>query len=150
MTSVLDLAARVRRAKRVYLIGNGGSFANAAHIANDLLLCGVRAHTLDAAALTASANDHGYASVFERWIATVGEAGDLLIALSGSGTSPNILRAVAAAERIGMDVHLETNYLTEADMQGSEELQVSLGHALMKELQEKPTMVKPVGKSANQ
>jgi D-sedoheptulose 7-phosphate isomerase len=135
--SVLDLAARVRRAKRVYLIGNGGSFANAAHIANDLLLCGIRAHTLDAAALTASANDHGYASVFERWIGTVGEAGDLLIALSGSGTSPNILRAVAKAQALGMDVHLETNYLVEADMQGSEELQVSLGHALLRVLSEK-------------
>ena len=82
-----DLYSAVRRAKRVYLIGNGGSYANAAHIANDLLAAGVRAYTLDPASLTASANDYGYESVFERWIDTVGEAGDLLIGLSGSGKS---------------------------------------------------------------
>lgn len=129
-----DLAARVRAARRVYVIGNGGSYANAAHIVNDLLMCGVKAYTLDAASLTASANDHGYEGVFERWLGVVGEAGDLLIALSGSGRSPNILRAIEKARAIGMDVHLETDYLRERDMQASEEAQVALGHAIMREL----------------
>jgi FkbM family methyltransferase len=129
-----DLAARVRAARRVYVIGNGGSYANAAHIVNDLLMCGVKAYTLDAASLTASANDYGYEGVFERWLGVVGEAGDLLIALSGSGRSPNILRAIEKARAIGMDVHLETDYLRELDMQASEEAQVALGHAIMREL----------------
>ena len=81
----MKLAEAVRNARRVYLIGNGGSYANAVHVANDLLSVGVRAYTLDPASLTASANDFGYETVFSRWISVVGEKGDLLVALSGSG-----------------------------------------------------------------
>lgn len=132
MSDALNLAARVKAARRVYVIGNGGSFANAAHICNDLLNVGVRAYTLDPATLTASANDHGFDTVFARWLATVGEPGDMLLALSGSGTSPNILRAIDKAREIGMDFHLETNYLRTMDMQASEEAQLYLGHFLMR------------------
>lgn len=89
--------------KHIYIIGNGGSYANAVHIANDLQMVGLKAYTLDAASLTASANDYGYETVFERWIEVVGEKGDLLIALSGSGRSPNILRALTVANQKGME-----------------------------------------------
>ena len=130
----MKLAEAVKKAKRVYLIGNGGSYANAAHIANDLLSVGVRAYTLDAASLTASGNDHGYDTVFARWLKVVGEPGDLLIALSGSGRSPNILAALNEAKRIGMDTHLVSWYLNGIDMQASEEEQISIGHDLMKSL----------------
>lgn len=133
----MTLPERVRKAKRVYLIGNGGSYANASHIANDLISAGVRAYTLDAATLTAVANDYSYALVFAHWIRTVGEKGDLLIALSGSGTSPNIMEAMAAARDIGMDVELVTNYLKKADMQESEEIQIELGHDLWRALKRK-------------
>lgn len=136
MTDSKALAARVRAAGRVYIIGNGGSFANAGHICNDLLMCGIRAFVIDPATLTASANDHGYETVFERWIGTVGERGDLLIALSGSGTSPNIIRAMAKARELGMDVHLETRFLRGTDMQCSEEEQIRVGHDLMRELRQ--------------
>lgn len=124
----------VKKAKRVYIVGNGGSYANAVHICNDLLICGVKAYTLDPASLTASANDFGYETVFERWIRTVGEKGDLLIALSGSGKSPNILNAIKAAEEIGMDVWKEFGYPKGLDMQAAEELQINLGHGVMKAL----------------
>lgn len=126
------LLAKIKQAKRVFLIGNGGSYANASHIANDLLSCGIRAHTLDPASLTATANDHGYDTVFSRWIATVGEAGDLLIALSGSGTSANILAALETAKALGIQTHLVTDYLSSRDMQQSEEDQLSIGHELMR------------------
>lgn len=128
------LAERVRKARRVYLIGNGGSHATAVHICNDLLGCGVKAFTLDAATLTASANDYGYETVFSRWIDTVGERGDLLIALSGSGRSPNILNAIALAEKKGMDVHREFGAAQGLDMQAAEERQLWLGHELMRAL----------------
>jgi D-sedoheptulose 7-phosphate isomerase len=131
---VKALAARVRKAKRVYIIGNGGSFANAAHIANDLLSAGIRAYTLDAATLTAWANDYGYHTVFAQWLTRVAERGDMLIALSGSGTSKNIVLAMEAAKAIGMDVELITYYLRTRDMQQSEEDQLVLGHGLMKAL----------------
>lgn len=131
----MKLAQRIFRAKRTYIIGNGGSYANAMHIANDLNSCGCRAYTLDPATLTAWANDHGYEYVFSKWILLNGEMGDLLIALSGSGKSPNILNAVKAARTVGMDV--ETVYGAPMyDMQVAEEEQIVLGHNLMREIQE--------------
>lgn len=130
----MELAERIRAAKRVYIIGNGGSYANAQHIANDLLACGIKAFTIDAATLTATANDYAFSEVFSRWINTVGENGDLLIALSGSGTSPNILNAIQTAERIGMDVHREFGAAQGLQMQEAEESQLRLGHDLMRAL----------------
>ena len=132
--TISSLIERVRKAKHVYLVGNGGSWANSVHIANDLLSCGVRAFAMDPATLTAFANDHGYYKAFALWIETVGEAGDLLIALSGSGKSPNILLAVEAAEKIGMDVYREFGEAQGYDMQSAEEHQLFLGHELMRAL----------------
>ena len=130
-----DVLKQIRRAKRIYIIGNGGSYANAQHICNDLLACGKRAFTLDPATLTASANDHGYQTVFARWIRTVGERGDLLLALSGSGTSANIVSALRAARAKGIDTALITWRLKGGmDMQLSEEAQITLGHYWMKKL----------------
>jgi D-sedoheptulose 7-phosphate isomerase len=130
----LTLSERVKQAKRVYIIGNGGSYANAIHIANDLVASGIKAFTVDPATLTAAANDYGWQQGFVRWIKTVGERGDMLIALSGSGKSPNILMACEAAEEMGMDVHREFGAAQGFDMQSSEERQVWLGHELMRAL----------------
>ncbi len=127
-----SLAEEVKKAKRTYIIGNGGSYANAVHICNDLLSCGVKAYTLDPATLTAIANDFGYENVFSRWIVTVGEPGDLLVALSGSGTSRNIVNALVEAEKIGMETMLVTDYLRTRDMQQSEEDQLVFGHEAMR------------------
>src|SRR3990167_535629 len=130
----LELFDKVLNAKRIYLIGNGGSYANALHIANDLLLCNIRAFTLDPATLTACANDYEYSTIFARWISAVGEPGDLLIALSGSGKSPNILKAVQVAKDIGMLVHEEYGAAQGFDMQASEEHQLWVGHELRRRL----------------
>lgn len=130
----MTLSARIKAAKRVYIIGNGGSYANAMHICNDLIACGVKAYTLDPASLTATANDFGFEYVFSRWLDVVAEKGDLLIALSGSGKSRNILRAIEHAERIGMDVERIFGAPL-LDMQTAEEVQIQLGHKLRKELQ---------------
>lgn len=135
-----DILKQIRRAKRVFIVGNGGSYANAIHICNDLLACGIRAFTLDPATLTATANDFGFEDVFARWIRTVGDRGDLLIALSGSGTSPNILGALRAARKHGMDTALVSWKLKGGmDMQLSEEAQITLGHYWMKKLGRKRT-----------
>ena len=130
------IADAIRKANRVFLVGNGGSYANASHIANDLLSCGVSAFTLDPSSLTASANDFGYETVFARWIETVGAEGDLLVALSGSGKSPNILQALAAAKKKKMDWILVTDHLITRNMQESEEDQIVLGHELMRLLRD--------------
>jgi len=107
------------------------------HLTNDILLTGHPAFCLDPATLTAFANDFGYDEVYRRWLPIVAEPGDLLIALSGSGKSPNIRGALQQAEHLQMRVHLETNYLKELNMQASEEAQLALGHKLMRALRAK-------------
>ncbi len=87
---------------RIYIIGNGGSYANAIHIANDFLMVRLKAYTLDPASLTRTANDQGYEYVFSDWLDVVGEKGDLMIALSGSGKSQNIINAINVAKAKGM------------------------------------------------
>lgn len=130
----MDLAELVRAAKRVYIIGNGGSYANAQHIANDLLACGVRAFTFDAATYTAFANDFGFDTAYKRWLSVVGEAGDLLLAMSGSGRSPNILAACAEGERLGMTVYRLFGNERGQDMQSAEEHQLRVCHEILRAL----------------
>lgn len=137
----------MREYKHIYLMGNGGSYANAVHIANDFLMVGLRAYTLDPASLTRTANDRGYYHVFSDWIETVGEPGDLLIGLSGSGRSPNITMAFEVAKRKGMatmgvfgayNEHKEgiadTLVLGGDDMQEAEQHQLVWAHEIMKSL----------------
>lgn len=133
----MELAERIRKARRVYICGNGGSFANAMHIQNDLESVGIRAHTLNPASLTRIANDNDYEFIFADWLAVHAEKGDMLIALSGSGTSKNILRALQTADVIGMDKYLFTDNLMHWTMQQSEEEQVKMGHELMKALRDR-------------
>ena len=130
----MDLAERILRAGKVLIIGNGGSFANSQHMANDLLSCGIKAFTMDPATFSAFANDHGYYHAFSKWISIVADSGDLLIALSGSGKSPNILIACEEAERIGMDVYRLFGAELGQDMQTAEQHQLIVGHELMRAL----------------
>ena len=129
-----ELISKIKAANRVFLIGNGGSYANAMHICNDLLGCGIKAFTLDPSTLTAFANDYGYENVFALWIEKVGMEGDLLIALSGSGQSPNVLRAVAKAKQMGMTAHCIFGAERGEDMQQAEEAQIKIGHDIMRAL----------------
>lgn len=95
--------------RMVFLVGNGGSAATAGHFANDLALGvrppgrSVRAINLaaDVATLTAAANDCGYDEVFRRPLEALLRPGDVLIALSVSGRSPNVLSAVRYANEHG-------------------------------------------------
>ena len=96
--------------RQVFLLGNGGSAANATHIAEDLQK-GVKEHTgkrfkvlslADSTPLiTAWANDTSYERVFVEQIESLLEPGDVVIAISGSGNSPNVLRAVERANQMG-------------------------------------------------
>jgi D-sedoheptulose 7-phosphate isomerase len=94
----------------IYFIGNGGSASSASHYANDLGI-GTRAQGLppiraisltdNMAAMTALANDEGYDMVFIRQLEPILKQGDVVFALSVSGNSENIVKAVAFANRIG-------------------------------------------------
>lgn len=95
---------------KVLLIGNGGSAADAQHIAAELVgrfereRAGLPAIALsaDTSLLTALANDYGYESVFSRQIEALASDKDILIAITTSGNSPNILKAVATARSKGV------------------------------------------------
>lgn len=130
----MDTLEIIRKAGRVYIIGNGGSYANAMHICNDLLNRGIRAYTLDPATMAATANDHGYEFVFSKWLMIVAEKGDALIALSGSGKSPNILKAIEVAESMEMQIIRVFGRDLSLGMQESEEYQLVWGHELWRNL----------------
>ena len=90
----------------VYWMGNGGSAAVASHLSQDLLnKGGIRSLTFnDPTLLTCMANDYGYREVFKRPLATLAREGDLLMAVSSSGMSENIVGAVEAALGKGLKV----------------------------------------------
>ncbi len=115
----VDLLEAWIQGKRIYICGNGGSAANALHIANDLeygvgkcsleeenvpgLL--VEALPANCSVITCLANDIGYDSIFSYQIKLKGKCGDILIALSGSGNSENIYKAIETANNIGMKTY---------------------------------------------
>jgi len=89
----------------VLWVGNGGSAALASHFAVDVFNAGVRSTAFnDAALLTCMGNDCGYEQVFARPVALFASPGDVLVAISSSGRSPNILAAVKAARERGCAV----------------------------------------------
>lgn len=102
--------ATLKAGGKILLCGNGGSAADAQHIAAELTgryktergaLAGI-ALTTDTSALTAIGNDYGYEFVFSRQLEALGREGDLLIAISTSGNSGNVLKALELARKIGI------------------------------------------------
>lgn len=102
----------IRGGNKVLVCGNGGSAADAQHFAAELTgrfekerrAYAAVALTTDTSALTAIGNDYGYDAVFSRQVEALGEVGDILIAISTSGTSSNIIAAAKAAKRQGLKV----------------------------------------------
>jgi D-sedoheptulose 7-phosphate isomerase len=143
--------------RQVFLCGNGGSAGNAVHLANDYIYgvakCtggGIKAVALSAnpAIITCLANDVGYDSIYSEQLAVLGNEGDILIALSGSGNSLNIVKVLEEARArkitsyaiLGFDggrskaiadvaIHFPVN-----DMQIAEDLQLIVGHMVMQSL----------------
>ena len=140
--------------RQVFFCGNGGSAGNAIHLANDFLYgiakkigggLKVQALSANAAVMTCLANDVGYESIFSEQLAVQAQAGDLLIALSGSGNSPNIVRVIEQAKAMDVKsyailgftggkckgladvpIHFPVN-----DMQIAEDMQLIVGHMMM-------------------
>jgi len=144
-----------QRGVTVFLAGNGGSAANANHLATDLIYGAnagkkgaFRVHSLSAnsSVLTCLGNDTGYENIFAQQLEALAQEGDILLVFSGSGNSPNILRALEAARRLqvrsvsflGFDggkakalsdlaLHFPVH-----DMQVAEDLHMIAGHLLLK------------------
>lgn len=143
-----------QQGRRVFLCGNGGSAGNAIHLANDFLYgvakttgggLKVMALPANSAVMTCLANDVGYDHIFSEQLAVQAQKGDLLIALSGSGNSGNIVRVLEQAS--AMEVRSfailgfsggKSKQLADVaihfpvdDMQIAEDLQLVVGHMVM-------------------
>ena len=168
MNEVPLLAEALREAwvhgRVIYLCGNGGSAGNAIHLANDLLFgagCtagkGLRAEALaaNAAVLTCLANDIGYDRIYAEQLRVKANAGDVLIVLSGSGNSPNVVKALEMGNAIGMKTFAILGYsggrcreiarypihFAIDDMQIAEDLQLIVGHMCMQWLRANPIAI---------
>lgn len=157
-SGVAQLAADIHdcwvQKKQVFFCGNGGSAGNAIHMANDFLYGiakrpggGLRVNALSAnpAVITCLANDIGYDRIYSEQLSVLANPGDVLVVLSGSGNSPNIVAALEQAkamkvknyailgftggrckELADVPIHFAVD-----DMQISEDLQLVVGHMLM-------------------
>ncbi len=155
LCGLLEQARKDRR--QIFLCGNGGSAANAVHIANDLSAAifkgtrnGLIAHALPAnvAILTCISNDLSYEQGFSQQLRVLGNAGDHLIVLSGSGNSPNIVAALKEAKELGihstailgfdggksLTLADEVIHFAVDDMQVVEDLQLVVGHMVMRSI----------------
>jgi D-sedoheptulose 7-phosphate isomerase len=152
--------------RQVFFIGNGGSAGNATHLVNDLIYpisrragSGIRAHSLSAnpSVLTCLANDEGYESIFAMQLAVMARPGDVLVALSASGNSGNILQALHKAREIGMrsfailgatggealDLADVPIHVPVRDVQVAEDVQMAIGHMVMQWLHSRRDSVRP-------
>jgi D-sedoheptulose 7-phosphate isomerase len=105
-----EIVSRLRRSGTVMFCGNGGSAPDAQHVAAELqgrflkerAPLAALALTANSSALTALGNDYGFEEIFERQIRGLGKPADVLVAISTSGNSRNVIRALEAAKSIGM------------------------------------------------
>jgi D-sedoheptulose 7-phosphate isomerase len=140
--------------KQVFICGNGGSAGNAIHLANDFLYGiakrsggGLRVHALPAntAVVTCLANDVGYDRIYSEQLSVLANPKDVLIVLSGSGNSPNIVAVLEQAKAMNVKSYAITGFsggrckqmadvpihFPVNDMQIAEDLQLVVGHMLM-------------------
>ncbi|WP_457606669.1 D-sedoheptulose 7-phosphate isomerase [Nitratifractor sp.] len=153
------MVTTLRKGGKVLLCGNGGSAADAQHIAAELTGRFVRerrglpaiALTTDTSALTAIANDYGYDRVFARQVEALARQGDLLIGISTSGNSANVLLALEEAEKLGcrtlglsgrdggkMNDHCELNLVVPSEITARiQEMHIMIGHLLCQMVDER-------------
>ena len=145
----------IKKGRKIMLCGNGGSAADAQHLAAEMLIRlrpnnnreGIPAIALsqDISTLTACGNDFGYDNIYKRLVQTLGKEGDVLIVISTSGNSENIIRAAKAANDMGIVVfgflgsgggkvlsYCTKSFIVPSDNTGRiQESHITAGHGLM-------------------
>jgi len=156
-----DISEAIQNKKKIMLCGNGGSAADAQHLAAEMLVRlrsnnnreGIPAITLaqDSSTITACGNDFGYDKLYERMVTSLGEEGDCLIGISTSGNSENILRAMRVAKKMNIKVFgflgsdggkaidlCDEIFLVPSDNTGRiQESHITAGHALMEYIEDR-------------
>ena len=157
----------VRTGGKLLIFGNGGSAADAQHIAAELVnrlnydrpAIPAIALTTDTSILTSVGNDTSFDELFERQVRALGRAGDVAVAISTSGNSPNVLRAARAAREMGIKLvglagrtggklasMVDVALIVEADStQRIQETHITIGHILCEMVEE--TLYPPGGHS---
>jgi D-sedoheptulose 7-phosphate isomerase len=154
-------ALAIQKQKKIMLCGNGGSAADAQHLAAEMLIrlrpnnnrIGIPAIALaqDTSTITACGNDLGYKKLYERMVQSLGHDGDVLIAITTSGNSENIILAMKQARKMGIKVFgflgsgggkafelCDEAFLVPSDNTGRiQESHITAGHALMEFIEDK-------------
>jgi len=165
---LLDLAvAAIQGGGKLLFFGNGGSAADAQHLATELAVryVGDRAPiaalalTTDSSALTAIGNDLGFEQLFARQVAALGRPGDLAVGISTSGRSRNVLLGLAEARRLGLataalggrdggelPAHADVALIVPSDVTARiQELHITLGQMLCGALEQRLGLARPPG-----
>ena len=156
-----EISHSIQNDGKIMLCGNGGSAADAQHLAAEMLVRlrplnnreGIAAITLaqDTSTITACGNDFGYDKLYERTLTTLGKAGDCLIGITTSGNSQNIIRAMKAAKKLKIKVfgflgneggdalkYCDVAFVVPSSNTGRiQEVHITAGHALMEYVEDK-------------
>ena len=155
-----DITSLIKEGGKLMLCGNGGSAADAQHLAAEMLIRlrpmnnrkGIYAIALaqDTSTITACGNDFGYDSLYERMVTTIGKKNDCLIAITTSGNSENVIRAMRAARGMGIKVFgflgagggkalefCDEAFIVPSNNTGRiQEVHITAGHALMEHIED--------------
>jgi D-sedoheptulose 7-phosphate isomerase len=155
-----EIAQSIHNGNKIMLCGNGGSAADAQHLAAEMLVRlrpmnnreGVAAITLaqDTSTITACGNDFGYDMLYERVLRSLGQKGDCLIGITTSGNSKNVILAMKAAQEMGIKVfgflgckggealkYCDEAFIVPSDDTGRiQEAHITAGHALMEYIED--------------
>jgi len=156
-----EITKAIQSGNKLMLCGNGGSAADAQHLAAEMLIRlrpknnrdGIPAIALaqDTSTITACGNDFGYDQLYERMVKTLGKEGDVLIAITTSGNSENVIRAMKAASEMGVKVFgflgsgggralgmCHESFVVPSDDTGRvQEAHITAGHALMEYIEDR-------------
>ena len=155
-----EISSAIKAGNKIMLCGNGGSAADAQHLAAEMLIRlrpkinreGVAAIALaqDTSTITACGNDFGYEFLYERMVKSIGRKGDCLIGITTSGNSENIILAMRAARKMGIKVYgflgdggggalfeCEKSFLVPSSNTARiQESHITAGHALMEYIED--------------
>ena len=156
----IQSALSIKKQRKIMLCGNGGSAADAQHLAAEMLIrlrpnnnrIGIPAIALaqDTSTITACGNDFGYEKIYERMVQSLGQSGDVLIAITTSGNSENIILAMKQAKKMGIKVFgflgckggkalelCDEAFVVPSDNTGRiQESHITAGHALMEYIED--------------
>lgn len=130
-----DLIQKLKKARNIWIVGNGGSASTAEHFATDLIKKGYAGVALtNSSVITMIGNDYGFEFIFSQQLASVGDSDDLLITISCSGKSRNIQNALAVANAKQMMIYEFEKFSEDRDYGKLEDKHLAFAHEVASKL----------------